>query len=74
MILQLKIEFYGHSPGVVRSLSKMQVVRISDFDKCLSLFTSILDRECILESNQNITSLFGRWLGSKRERGINIFV
>lgn len=56
IIVQLKISFGN---GLIRSLSKMQICHVNDFEKLLTVFNSMFDREHIVESNREIQTLDG---------------
>ena len=44
---------------MVRSLTKVQIVHIDDFDTLLTVCTQFIDRESILESDTTVTVIDG---------------
>ena len=56
LFLQFKVRFIN---GQVRSLSRVQILSTKDFGKCLTVFSQVFDRECVLESDANVKQLDG---------------
>lgn len=54
--VQLKIQF---RPGYVRSLSKLLIVKIIEWDMLPTIFNRIFDEEKLIESNQEVDELYG---------------